>query len=151
MWSSPLYHGWYSFLQMCGPTFLTFSQNSEINLTEIGRYIDYLSKKQGVNSIFGKFTSGFVLWFLVVLCFHLNQSTHRNSSCFVSLLTTLIISDFKKKLQFWNRLLWEIVSLGWWHIEIPTLSCSVMDCRLHDIEQFYMSVLNDLLSKLTKP
>lgn len=61
VWSSPLRHGWYYFPQKHWPTFLTFSQNSEINLTEIGRYIDYLTKKQGVNSIFGKFTSGFFL------------------------------------------------------------------------------------------
>lgn len=47
------------FCKMCRPIFFTISQNSEINLLEIGPYIDYLTEKQGVRNIFGKFTSGF--------------------------------------------------------------------------------------------
>lgn len=43
-----------SFAKCVGLYFFTFSQNSEINLSEIGPYIDYLKEKQGVNSIFGK-------------------------------------------------------------------------------------------------
>uniref|UniRef100_A0A3Q3KT42 N-acetylneuraminate lyase n=1 Tax=Mastacembelus armatus TaxID=205130 RepID=A0A3Q3KT42_9TELE len=44
---------------MCGSIFsLTFSQNSEINITEIGRYIDYLAEKQGISSIFVNGTTG---------------------------------------------------------------------------------------------
>lgn len=31
-----------------------FSQKSEINLSVIGPYVDYLTEKQGVKSIFGK-------------------------------------------------------------------------------------------------
>lgn len=62
-------HGWCSFHQTCVPTFFTFSQNSEINLTEIGPYIDYLREKQGVNSIFGKFKSRL----FVTVCYHLNH------------------------------------------------------------------------------
>lgn len=58
---TPVMMGWCSFCQMCWPIFFTFSPNSEINLSEIGPYIDYLTEKQGVNNIFGKFSSGFFL------------------------------------------------------------------------------------------
>lgn len=47
-----------SFAKCVGLYFFTFSQNSEINLSEIGPYIDYLKEKQGVNSIFVNGTTG---------------------------------------------------------------------------------------------
>lgn len=50
---------------MCRSIFFTFSQNSEINLSVIGPYIDYLKEKQGVNNVFGKFTCGFFLFIFV--------------------------------------------------------------------------------------
>lgn len=45
-----------------------FFQNREINLLEIGPYIDYLTKKQGVKNIFGKFTSKLFLFLFVIVC-----------------------------------------------------------------------------------
>lgn len=35
--------------------FFPFNPNSEINLSIIGPYVDYLSEQQGVKGIFGKF------------------------------------------------------------------------------------------------
>lgn len=62
------------FCHMCRPIFFTFSQNSEINLSVIGPYIDYLKEKQGVNKVFGKFTGGFFLFIFVFFLYsHLNQ------------------------------------------------------------------------------
>lgn len=53
------------FCHVCRSIFFTFSQNSELNLSVIGPYIDYLKEKQGVNNVFGKFTCGFFLFIFV--------------------------------------------------------------------------------------
>lgn len=53
------------FCHMCRSIFFTFSQNSELNLSVIGPYIDYLKEKQSVNNVFGKFTCGFFLFIFV--------------------------------------------------------------------------------------
>lgn len=73
------------------------SQNSEVNLTEIGPYIDYLIEKQGVKNIFGKFwgvsSSGFLHWTFTCLSFTI--TLHANMQIFNSLariLTTVNIS-----------------------------------------------------------
>lgn len=46
---------WFIFLQCTHH----FAQISEVNLSVIGPYVDYLIQKQGVNSIFGKIVLGF--------------------------------------------------------------------------------------------
>lgn len=58
----------YLFPSLCWLIFI-LSQNSEINLMEIGPYIDYLIEKQGIKNIFGRvfffFGGGYyVFWIL---------------------------------------------------------------------------------------
>lgn len=68
---------------------LHFPQNSEVNLEEIGPYIDYLTEKQGVNGIFGKFQRWSLKSVLSQPCYLVGLQTCRCVCPLVTMLTSL--------------------------------------------------------------